>query len=162
MLGLGCENSRIDTSIPCMKNYDSERVKFLFAKNEDDEHESAMKILRELAEIMREDKRVPCDSSALIIGLKCGGSNGLSGIMANPAISSFPDILIAQVGSTILTEVPEMFGAEKILTYRCKDESTYRKTVEMINGFKNYYASFGLPVFENPSPENKAGGIATL
>ncbi len=162
MLGLGCENSGIDTIRPYMGNYDDERVKFLISQDVNDEHEAGMKIIRGLIDAMRQDRRVPCETSKLIVGLKCGGSDGLSGITANPTIGSFSDILISQGGATILTEVPEMFGAETILMNRCEDEATYRKTVNLINGFKNYYASFGLPVFENPSPGNKAGGITTL
>ncbi|MBQ3402738.1 MAG: altronate dehydratase [Synergistaceae bacterium] len=162
ILGLGCENSGIDTIKPYMGDFDSERIRFLVSQDFGDEHEEGMKILRELAGIMKGDERVPCPTSKLIVGLKCGGSDGLSGITANPTIGSFSDILISQGGSTILTEVPEMFGAETILMNRCKDEATYKKTVNLINGFKNYYASFGLPVFENPSPGNKAGGITTL
>lgn len=162
MLGLGCENSGIDTIKPYMGEFDTERIRFLISQDAENEHEEGMKILRELAAIMRADKRTPCPTSKLIVGLKCGGSDGLSGITANPTIGGFSDLLISQGGSTILTEVPEMFGAETILMNRCKDEATYNKTVNLINGFKNYYASFGLPVFENPSPGNKAGGITTL
>ena len=121
-----------------------------------------MSLIRELIDRMSRDSRVPCETSKLIIGLKCGGSDGLSGITANPAIGAFSDMLISQGGTAILTEVPEMFGAETILMNRCRDEATYSKTVKLINDFKNYYASCGQPVYENPSPGNKAGGITTL
>ena len=162
MLGLGCENSGIDTIKPFMGDYDPERVKFLISQDVNDEVEAGMKIIQELAAKINSDKRVPCETSKLIIGLKCGGSDGLSGITANPTIGYFSDMLIAQGGSTILTEVPEMFGAETILMNRGKDEATYEKTVHLINDFKDYYASLGMPCYENPSPGNKAGGITTL
>ena len=162
MLGLGCENSGIDTIKPYIGNYDPERLKFLIAQDVNDELEAAMKIVEELVSKMKKDVRVPCDTSKLIVGLKCGGSDGLSGITANPTIGYFSDILVAEGGATILTEVPEMFGAETILMNRCKDEETFNKTVHLINDFKAYYASLGMPVYENPSPGNKAGGITTL
>ena len=162
MLGLGCENSGIETIKPYMGNFDAERFKFLISQDVNDEIEAAMKIVNELVEKMKKDSRVPCETSKLIIGLKCGGSDGLSGITANPTIGYFSDMLVAQGGATILTEVPEMFGAETILMNRAKDEETYNKTVHLINDFKNYYASCGQPVYENPSPGNKAGGITTL
>ncbi len=162
LLGLGCENSGIDTIKPYMKDYDPERVRFLVSQDVHDEIEAGMSLIRELIDRMSRDSRVPCETSKLIIGLKCGGSDGLSGITANPAIGAFSDMLISQGGTAILTEVPEMFGAETILMNRCRDEATYRKTVKLINDFKNYYASCGQPVYENPSPGNKAGGITTL
>lgn len=162
LLGLGCENSGIDTIKPYMKDYDPERVRFLVSQDVSDEVEAGMSLLRELAGRMRQDKRVPCPASGLIVGLKCGGSDGLSGITANPTIGAFSDMLISQGGTTILTEVPEMFGAETILMDRCRDAETFSKTVHLINDFKDYYASCGQPVYENPSPGNKAGGITTL
>ena len=162
MLGLGCENSGIDTIKPYMKNFDSERVKILISQDVHDELDAGMNLIRGLIEKMKSDHRVSCPVSKLIVGLKCGGSDGLSGITANPTIGYFSDMLVAQGGATILTEVPEMFGAETILMNRCKDEETYHKTVSLINDFKNYYASCGMPVYENPSPGNKAGGITTL
>ncbi len=162
MLGLGCENSGIETIKPYMKDFNPERVKFLIAQDFNDEFEAAMKLINELVENMKKDVRVPCETSKLIVGLKCGGSDGLSGITANPTIGYFSDMLVAQGGATILTEVPEMFGAETILMNRGKNEATYDKTVHLINDFKAYYASLGMPVYENPSPGNKAGGITTL
>ncbi len=162
MLGLGCENSGIATIKPYMGNFDAERVRFLISQDVSNEIEAAMKIIGELVEKMNKDVRVPCETSKLTVGLKCGGSDGLSGITANPTIGYFSDMLVAQGGSTILTEVPEMFGAETILMNRGKDGEIYQKTVKLINDFKNYYASCGQPVYENPSPGNKAGGITTL
>ncbi len=162
LLGLGCENSGIDTIKAHMKDYDSERVRFLISQDVEDEIETGFALLKELAERMNQDSRVSCPVSKLVVGLKCGGSDGLSGITANPTIGGFSDLLIAHGGSTILTEVPEMFGAETILMNRCKDEETFRKTVKLINDFKAYFEASGQPVYENPSPGNKAGGITTL
>ncbi len=111
---------------------------------------------------MKDDKREVCSLSELKIGLKCGGSDGLSGITANPLVGKFSDFLVAQGGSTILTEVPEMFGAETLLMARSKNEEVYNKTVHLINDFKEYFMKYDQPVYENPSPGNKAGGITTL
>ena len=163
VLGLGCENSGVDIIREYMGDrLDPERVRFLVAQDVEDELEAGFRLLEDLAARMRRDSRVPCDVSKLVVGLKCGGSDGLSGITANPAIGGFSDLLIARGGSTILTEVPEMFGAETILMDRCEDEATFEKTVRLINDFKEYFESCGQPVYENPSPGNRAGGITTL
>lgn len=163
LLGLGCENSGIDRIKEHMKNgYDEERVRFLIAQDVEDEVEAGFALLKELAGRMNHDERTDCPVSKLVVGLKCGGSDGLSGITANPTIGGFSDLLTSYGGSTILTEVPEMFGAETILMNRCKDEATFKKTVKLINDFKAYFAASGQPVYENPSPGNKAGGITTL
>ena len=162
LLGLGCENSGIAQVKPFMGDYDESRVRFLVCQDVEDEIGEGMKLLSELAERMRQDERVPCTADQLTVGLKCGGSDGLSGITANPVIGVFSDLLTAMGGSTILTEVPEMFGAETILMDRCENEELFRKTVDLINGFKAYFESYHMPVYENPSPGNKAGGITTL
>lgn len=162
VLGLGCENSGIEQIKPYMGEYDESRMRFLVSQQVEDEQEAAMTLLRELAENMRTDRRVPCSADQLVVGLKCGGSDGLSGITANPTIGVFSDLLTAMGGSTILTEVPEMFGAETILMNRCETEELFRKTVSLINDFKDYFESYHMPVYENPSPGNKAGGITTL
>ena len=162
LLGLGCENSGIDRIRPFMGDYDESRVRFLICQECEDELESGMKLLEELAAQMRRDRRVPCAADQLTVGLKCGGSDGLSGITANPAIGVFSDRLTAAGGTTILTEVPEMFGAETILMNRCETEDLFRQTVRLINDFKAYFESYHMPVYENPSPGNKAGGITTL
>lgn len=163
VLGLGCENS----NIPLLKesyigDYDENRVKFLSCQDVEDEYETAMKLIGELYENASKYHREPCDASELIIGMKCGGSDGLSGITANPIVGSFSDILISKGGTTILTEVPEMFGAETILMNRCKDQETFDKTVALINNFKNYFKKNNQTIYENPSPGNKKGGISTL
>ena len=162
LLGLGCENSGIDQIRPLMGEYDENRVRFLVCQESEDEHEEGMKLLRELAGRMQEDQRKDCSADQLVVGLKCGGSDGLSGITANPTIGVFSDRLTAMGGSTILTEVPEMFGAETILMDRCETRELFEKTVSLINDFKAYFESYHMPVYENPSPGNKAGGITTL
>ena len=162
LLGLGCENSGIDQIRPYMGDFDESRVRFLISQQVEDEEEAGMKLLEELAERMREDRREPCGADQLVVGLKCGGSDGLSGITANPTIGVFSDLLTGMGGSTILTEVPEMFGAETILMGRCETQELFEKTVRLINDFKGYFESYHMPVYENPSPGNKAGGITTL
>ena len=162
LLGLGCENSGIEQIRPYMGSFDESRVRFLVCQECADEQEEGMRLLEELAEHMRQDERVSCTADQLTVGLKCGGSDGLSGITANPVIGVFSDLLTAMGGSTILTEVPEMFGAETILMDRCENGELFRKTVDLINGFKAYFESYHMPVYENPSPGNKAGGITTL
>ncbi len=162
VLGLGCENSGVEQIRAHMGSYDEARVRFLVCQQVEDELEAGMELLGALADGMRGERRVPCLASKLVIGLKCGGSDGFSGITANPVIGGFSDLLIAQGGSTILTEVPEMFGAETILMDRCEDEQLFEKTVALINGFKRYFEEHHQTIYENPSPGNKAGGITTL
>ena len=162
VLGLGCENSGIEQIKPYMGAFDESRVRFLVCQQTEDEIADGMRLLEELAERMRQDQRVSCPADQLVVGLKCGGSDGLSGITANPTIGVFSDLLTAMGGSTILTEVPEMFGAETILMSRCENEALFQKTVRLINDFKGYFESYHMPVYENPSPGNKAGGITTL
>ena len=162
IVGLGCENSGIEQIKPYMGDYDTSRVRFLVCQEEEDELEAGMKLLEERADRMRQDERTDCPADQLVIGLKCGGSDGLSGITANPTIGVFSDLLTGMGGTTILTEVPEMFGAETILMNRCENEELFRKTVRLINDFKGYFESYNMPVYENPSPGNKAGGITTL
>ena len=162
VLGLGCENSGVAIVEEHMGDYDKSRVRFLVCQQVEDEFEEAMKLLTELADNMRNEVRVPCPASKLVIGLKCGGSDGFSGITANPVIGGFSDLLVAQGGTTILTEVPEMFGAETILMDRCGTEELFGKTVALINDFKRYFEEHHQTIYENPSPGNKAGGISTL
>lgn len=163
VLGLGCENNQPEDFEKMLGEYDHDRIKFLVTqKVEGDELEVGMDILRSLYAIAKEDKREEISVSHLRVGLKCGGSDGFSGITANPLVGEFSDWLVAQGGTSILTEVPEMFGAETILMNRCKTEELYNQTVNMVNNFKEYFLSHGEPVGENPSPGNKAGGISTL
>lgn len=162
VLGLGCENSNIDVLKPYIGTYDEDRVRFLVAQDCEDEVEKGLEIVKELIEKASLDKRTDISASKLIVGLKCGGSDGFSGITANPLVGLFSDMLVAKGGTTILTEVPEMFGAENLLMNRCRDKELFDKTVRLINDFKDYYKSHGQTVYENPSPGNKAGGITTL
>ena len=163
VLSLGCENNQPDQFEKLLGDYDKDRVKFLVTqKVQGDEIEEGMKILRSLYGIAKNDKRTDCPLSELRVGLKCGGSDGLSVPPANPLVGEFSDFLVAQGGTSILTEVPEMFGAETILMNRCKNEELFNRTVKLINDFKEYFLSHGEPVGENPSPGNKAGGISTL
>ena len=163
VLSLGCENNQPEDFMKMLGNYDRERIQLLVTQRvEGDEVEEGMKILRKLYKTAAQDKREEVPVSKLRIGLKCGGSDGFSGITANPLVGEFSDWLIAQGGTTILTEVPEMFGAETILMNRCQTADLFQKTVHLINNFKEYFLSHGEPVGENPSPGNKAGGISTL
>ena len=162
VLGLGCENSNIDVLKNYIGEYDPERVRFLVSQESDDEIADGIEIVRELAENVGKAEREPISCSELVIGMKCGGSDGLSGITANPTVGGFSDRLIAMGGSTILTEVPEMFGAETLLMNRCENEALFDKTVTLINDFKEYFQRHGQTIYENPSPGNKKGGISSL
>lgn len=162
VLGLGCENNQIASFKEVLGSWDEERVRFLIAQEVEDEIESGFAICRELVELTRGDRREELPLSYLKVGLKCGGSDGFSGITANPLVGLFSDWLIAQGGSTILTEVPEMFGAETILMDRAESREVFNRTVELINDFKGYFRRFDQPIYENPSPGNKKGGITTL
>lgn len=162
VLGLGCENNRMEEFRKLLGSYDEARVKFLTAQEVSDEIEAGAVLLTQLHENMKWDRREPVALSKLSVGLKCGGSDGLSGITANPLLGCFSDFLTAQGGTTLLTEVPEMFGAEELLMNRAKDERVFHQLVTLINDFKDYFESHNQPVYENPSPGNKAGGITTL
>ena len=163
ILSLGCENNQPDEFVKLLGDYDKDRIKLLVTqKVEGDELEEGMKILRNLYNVAKQDVRTEVSISHLRVGLKCGGSDGFSGITANPLVGEFSDWLVAQGGTSILTEVPEMFGAETILMNRCENSQLFDQTVTMINDFKEYFLSHGEPVGENPSPGNKAGGISTL
>lgn len=163
VLSLGCENNQPEQFMEMLGDYDKQRIRLLVTqKVEGDEIEAGMEILRELYAIASKDVRQDVSVSKLRVGLKCGGSDGFSGITANPLVGEFSDWLVAQGGTSILTEVPEMFGAETILMNRCETPELFQQTVSMINNFKEYFLSHGEPVGENPSPGNKAGGISTL
>lgn len=164
VVGLGCENNQPAVFEEFCGDYDKSRVKFMVCQEvEGDEVEAGLRILRELYEQAKTFKRTEVPASKLRIGLKCGGSDGFSGITANPLLGAFSDFLCEnQNGTTVLTEVPEMFGAETILMERCADNKLLDQTISLINNFKEYFLSHGEPVGENPSPGNKAGGISTL
>ena len=162
IVGLGCENNIIEEFIEHMGEYDKERIKFLKTQNVGDEIEEGVKLLNEIYEAIRYDSREEVPISELRVGLKCGGSDGFSGITANPLLGEFSDYLISHGGSTILTEVPEMFGAETILMDRAESEEVFVDVVSLINNFKEYFINHNQPIYENPSPGNKEGGITTL
>ncbi len=163
VLGLGCENSNIGVlKEGYLKDYDESRVRFLVCQEVEDEVGEGVRLLTELAENARRFERKKISVKKLIIGMKCGGSDGLSGISANPVVGRFSDLLTAAGGSTILTEVPEMFGAETILMDRCINREIFDKTVKLINDFKDYFRKYDQTIYENPSPGNKQGGISTL
>ncbi len=162
VVGLGCENSNIDVLRPYLGDYDRDRVKFLVCQETEDEIEEGIAIVKELIGRAALAKRSTVSASRLIVGLKCGGSDGFSGITANPLVGRFSDLLIRAGGTTILTEVPEMFGAETLLMNRCENEELFNRTVKLINDFKNYFKSHNQTIYENPSPGNKKGGISTL
>ena len=162
VLSLGCENNQPEEFMAMLGDYDKDRIKLLVTQRVDDEMEAGMQILHQLYDIASKDVRTDVPVSKLRVGLKCGGSDGFSGITANPLVGEFSDWLVAQGGTSVLTEVPEMFGAETILMNRCTSKELFEQTVSMVNNFKNYFLSHGEPVGENPSPGNKAGGISTL
>ncbi|MFN1142669.1 UxaA family hydrolase [Serratia quinivorans] len=162
VIGLGCENNQVDVFRSTLGSVDEQRVRFMVCQQQDDEVEAGLEQLHALYQVMRDDRRQPGKLSELKFGLECGGSDGLSGITANPLLGRFSDYLIANGGTTVLTEVPEMFGAERILMSRCRDRETFEKTVSMVNDFKQYFIAHNQPIYENPSPGNKAGGITTL
>lgn len=164
VVGLGCENNQPKIFEEFCGDYDRNRVKFMVCQEiEGNEVEYGVKILSDLIRNAQSYKRETCPAADLRIGLKCGGSDGFSGITANPLLGEFSDLLCEQQGgTTILTEVPEMFGAETILMERCGNEQLLKETISLINNFKNYFISHGEPCGENPSPGNKAGGISTL
>lgn len=162
VVGLGCENNQPNIFREFIGEYDENRIKFMVTQQCSDEITEGMALLREIYAIASKDTRTDIPLSELRVGLKCGGSDGFSGITANPLLGEFSDLLIAQGGTSVLTEVPEMFGAETILMNRCENRELFDQTVHLINDFKDYFLSHGEPVGENPSPGNKAGGISTL
>ena len=162
ILGLGCENNNISEFKKVLGDYDENRIKFLNSQDEIDEIESGLSLLKELINYVSKFKREKLPISELKIGLKCGGSDAFSGITANPLVGKLSDLIISHGGTSVLTEVPEMFGAEEILINRCKTKKTFDQMVDMINNFKDYFVRYNQPIYENPSPGNKDGGISTL
>lgn len=162
VLGLGCENNNIAEFKKILGDYDPDRVKFLEAQAVEDEIEEGITLIGELAKYAGKFERQDCPASELVVGLKCGGSDGFSGITANPLVGSFSDRLLAMGGTSVLSEVPEMFGAETLLMNRAVDEEVFKKIVSLINEFKQYFQSYDQPIYDNPSPGNKKGGISSL
>ncbi len=162
IVALGCENNTLESFKPLLGNYDPQRVRFLKAQDAGDEFAAGLTEIAELRKVMAADQRSDVPLSKLVVGLKCGGSDGFSGITANPLIGRFSDLLLASGGTSILTEVPEMFGAETLLFERAVDRDVFNRAVAMINDFKTYFRRYGQTIYENPSPGNKAGGISSL
>ena len=162
VVGLGCENSNIDEIRKYLGEYDEEHIRFMVCQEHEDEVEYGLRLLESLSAYVKQFHREELPTSKLVVGLKCGGSDGLSGITANPTVGKFSDLLIERGGTTILTEVPEMFGAEQLLMNRAINEEVFNKTVLLINNFKDYYRANHQTIYENPSPGNKKGGISTL
>ena len=161
VVALGCENNTLESFKARLGDVSSLNIRFMLAQDPGDEYARGLELIGEL-EAARERERVEVPVSELIVGLKCGGSDGFSGLTANPLVGRFSDWLVRRGGSSVLTEVPEMFGAETLLMNRCRDRATFEKCVAMINDFKRYYESHHQVCYENPSPGNKAGGITTL
>ena len=161
-LSLGCENCTHQQVLDELGEYDPERVRFLSCQSVVDEQEAGRELVGELVDYAARFEREPIPASELVVGMKCGGSDGLSGITANPVIGRVSDMAVARGATTVLTEVPEMFGAESFLLDRCVDEHVFEAAAGMLNGFKDYFLAHGEVVYENPSPGNKDGGITTL
>ena len=162
VLGLGCENTNIAKIKDALGEYNPNRVKFLNCQDVEDEISEGVSIINSLKEYASTFKRQKISINKLRLGLKCGGSDGYSGISANPLVGSLCDRLVSFGGSCVLTEVPEMFGAEHLLMERCESKEVFEKTVKLINDFKDYFTRHNQVIYENPSPGNKAGGITTL
>ncbi|HEY0306908.1 MAG TPA: altronate dehydratase family protein [Acidobacteriaceae bacterium] len=162
VVGLGCENNQMKDFITHLGGATEDRYRYFNAQDVNDEQETGVKLIQELAEYASQFKRQTLPASRLVLGMKCGGSDGLSGITANPLVGRIADKLAAQGGTSILTEVPEMFGAEKVLLDRACDASVYDSTIDLVNHFRDYFVKHNEPIDENPSPGNKEGGITTL
>ncbi|MBT2719830.1 UxaA family hydrolase [Bacillus sp. ISL-46] len=162
IVGLGCENNQIESFKEVIGEYPPNRMKFMKSQEVEDELETGLSLIEELVEYAEQFKRQPVPVSKLKVGLKCGGSDGFSGITANPLVGAVSDLIVADGGTTILTEVPEMFGAETILMNRAENEEVFNKIVHLVNDFKEYFIRHDQVIYENPSPGNKAGGISTL
>ena len=162
VLGLGCENNNIPEMKKILGEINEKRIRFLSVQDCEDEISEGTRLIEELEAIASDDRRTAVPVSRLKIGLKCGGSDGFSGITANAVVGKLTDKICAMGGSAVLTEVPEMFGAELTLFKRCETKEVFQKSVKLINDFKQYFKDHGEPVSENPSPGNKEGGITTL
>ena len=162
VLGLGCENNNIAEFQKALGTWNADRVKFLETQAVGDEISAGVAAVEQLAVHASRTPRTECTVAELSIGLKCGGSDAFSGITANPLVGRIADRLTAMGGSAVLTETPEMFGAETLLMARAADREVFDGIVAMINDFKQYFRSHHQVIYENPSPGNKQGGITTL
>ena len=162
VLGLGCENNQLRQQLEAVGPVDPDRVRFFYSQEVPDEIQHGLAVVRELVAYASQFRREPIPASELVLALKCGGSDGYSGITANPLLGRLADRHAARGGTSLLSEVPEMFGAEQVLLSRCDDRQTFNALADTVNRFKDYFRAHGQPVSENPSPGNKAGGITTL
>jgi altronate hydrolase len=162
VIGLGCENNQMKGLLDLAGDVDMSRVRFYNTQDVIDEVEAGLEAIDELVALMAKDERTECPASDLVIGLKCGGSDAFSGISGNPLVGRIADRVTAEGGSAVLTEVPEMFGAERILMNRAASEDVFGRIVTMVEDFKQYFIAHDQPIYENPSPGNKAGGLTTL
>lgn len=162
IVGLGCENNQLDKLLEGLEAIDKDRLRAFNAQSVDDEEEQGLSALAELAEAMQGDERTTCSAGDLSIGVKCGGSDAFSGLTANPLVGQMTDRVTAAGGRSILTEIPEIFGAEQLLMNRAKDEAVFEQIVRLVRDFKDYFVQHNQPISENPSPGNIAGGITTL
>lgn len=162
VVSLGCENNTLDEFLQCLHLSDPARLRAMRTQDEGDEIEKGVALACELARLCEGDARTPCRLSDLNIGLKCGGSDAFSGVTANPVVGALADMAVGAGGSAVMTEIPEMFGAEQQLLDRCVSEEKFSSLAQVIQDFKQYFISHGESVGENPSPGNKKGGITTL
>jgi altronate hydrolase len=162
ILGLGCESNQLDKLLKEIPEAERERIRYFAAQATEDEMEAGLQAVTELVQIAEQDRRVPCGLDELVVGLKCGGSDGLSGITANPLVGRIADRVARAGGTAILTEIPEIFGAERLLMQRAANREVFEAIVRLVNDFKEYFLRNHQPVHENPSPGNIAGGITTL
>lgn len=162
VLSLGCENNNLEVFRPYLGEIDEKRIKFLVTQDVEDEYQAGMALLDAIDRAAGGLRRQTVPAEKLTIGFKCGGSDAFSGLTANPLCGRLCDRIVKNGGSGILTEVPEMFGAETLLMARCADAETFRQTVALIDDYKDYFTRHGQVIYENPSPGNKAGGISTL
>ncbi len=162
IVGLGCENNQLDKLLAAAGELDPERIRYYNSQQVGDEVEQGIEAIAEMLPLLANDKREPVPASELVLGMKCGGSDAFSGITANPLVGRMSDKITAVGGTAILTETPEMFGAEQILMNRATTEGIFTQIVDLVQEFKQYFIAHNQPIYENPSPGNKAGGLTTL
>ncbi|WP_304175469.1 UxaA family hydrolase [Phenylobacterium aquaticum] len=162
IVGLGCESNQLGPLLESLEGVAPERLRAFSAQLSEDEIEEGLAAVEALVEIAERDVRTPCPISDLVIGLKCGGSDGFSGLTANPLVGRIADQVTGSGGTAILTEIPEIFGAERLLMARAADRAVFDGVVRVVDDFKGYFLSHGEPISENPSPGNIAGGVTTL
>ncbi len=162
LLGLGCESNQLDALLTRIPEARRDRLRVVRAQSESDEFAAGEAAMEELIAVMAADARTPAPLTDLRLGVKCGGSDAMSGLTANPLIGRMADAVTDAGGTAILTEIPEIFGAETLLLERATSRDVFDRLSALVNGFKRYFIDHGEPVSENPSPGNIAGGITTL